>query len=245
MSIFGAGHEVVTSTTRPATPTIGQIIFETDTLSYRWYNGTAWEGVTPIGTIQPFAGTTAPSGWRFCDGGAGTGAGTGTLNGSAGQPFSDLWLAIGNAFNVAGVRAAFYLPDMRGRIPSGKSTNLTYNAVGNSDITAEPSRAPIHSHGISHTHTMASHTHDDGSYFAKRVMGGGVEYLQTGGSASWTSNTRLATGGPVGDTNNFSGGTKVGGTSGGPSTNTTDSMSIASSVPAGPSYLVTNYIIKI
>jgi hypothetical protein len=53
MTIFGSGHQVVTSTTRPASPLVGQVIFETDTLSYRWYNGTAWEGVTPVGTIQP------------------------------------------------------------------------------------------------------------------------------------------------------------------------------------------------
>jgi hypothetical protein len=37
MSIFGAGHEVVTSTTRPASPTIGQIIYQTDTDEFLKY----------------------------------------------------------------------------------------------------------------------------------------------------------------------------------------------------------------
>ena len=37
MSIFGAGHEVVTSTTRPASPTVGQIIYQTDTDEYLKY----------------------------------------------------------------------------------------------------------------------------------------------------------------------------------------------------------------
>ena len=42
MSIFGAGHEVVTSLTRPATPLVGQTIYQTDTdefLKYVSYGG--------------------------------------------------------------------------------------------------------------------------------------------------------------------------------------------------------------
>ena len=37
MSIFGAGHEVVTSTTRPASPSVGQLIYQTDTDEYLKY----------------------------------------------------------------------------------------------------------------------------------------------------------------------------------------------------------------
>jgi hypothetical protein len=39
------GAAVVTSATRPASPWTGQIIYETDTLSARIWNGTAWVGV--------------------------------------------------------------------------------------------------------------------------------------------------------------------------------------------------------
>jgi hypothetical protein len=39
------GAAVVTSTTRPGTPWSGQIIYETDTLSAKIWNGTAWVGV--------------------------------------------------------------------------------------------------------------------------------------------------------------------------------------------------------
>ena len=42
MSIFGSGHEVVTSLTRPATPLVGQMIYQTDTdefLKYVSYGG--------------------------------------------------------------------------------------------------------------------------------------------------------------------------------------------------------------
>ncbi len=259
MSIFGSGHEVVTSTTRPASPTIGQIIFETDTLSYRWYNGTSWEGVTPIATIQPFAGTTAPSGWKFCDGGAGTGAGTGTLNGSAGQPFSDLWLAIGNTYNVAGVRAAFYLPDMRGRAPVGKGANAAVSTLNNSDLLADASRNPNHSHTIAHTHpmphthNMGSHTHGEGSQYARIVFGGNIYYANVGGGGSWGTTVYGGVQTISGNAGTLSGGLTVGGSTGGPSTNTTDGVNTANtsgsdtanSGSAVQPFLVTNYIIKI
>ena len=42
MSIFGSGHEVVTSTTRPSVPIAGQLIYETDTKNTMIYNGASW-----------------------------------------------------------------------------------------------------------------------------------------------------------------------------------------------------------
>ena len=39
-----AGATIATSTTRPGTPWLGQIIYETDTLSAKIWNGTAWVG---------------------------------------------------------------------------------------------------------------------------------------------------------------------------------------------------------
>ena len=43
------GAAVVTSSTRPSSPWDGQIIYETDTLSARIWNGTAWVGVGSTG----------------------------------------------------------------------------------------------------------------------------------------------------------------------------------------------------
>ena len=37
MPVFGSGHEVVTSTTRPASPSVGQLIYQTDTDEYLKY----------------------------------------------------------------------------------------------------------------------------------------------------------------------------------------------------------------
>lgn len=43
MPLFGSGHEVVTSTTRPSTPTEGQLIYETDTDRVKLWTGSDWK----------------------------------------------------------------------------------------------------------------------------------------------------------------------------------------------------------
>jgi microcystin-dependent protein len=155
MSIFGSGHQVVTSTTRPASPTIGQIIFETDTLSYRWYNGTAWEGVTPVGTIQPFAGATAPSGWLFCFGQ--------TLNATTTPIYTDLYNVLGVTYGGSSI-SAFSVPDLRGRVVAGKDnmggSTASRLTAGGSGITG----TTLGANGGAETHTlitaqMPSHSH--------------------------------------------------------------------------------------
>ena len=66
----------------------------------------------PIGAIVPYAGSTAPSGYLFCDGSEIERA-----------KFSDLFDIIGNGYNgtaaLVGVNT-FRVPDLRGRFPLGK-----------------------------------------------------------------------------------------------------------------------------
>lgn len=45
MPLFGSGHEVVTSTTRPSTPIEGQMIYETDTKKFVTWNASTWAEV--------------------------------------------------------------------------------------------------------------------------------------------------------------------------------------------------------
>jgi hypothetical protein len=42
MTLFGSGHEIVTSTTRPSTPVAGQLIYETNTNLLMMWNGSNW-----------------------------------------------------------------------------------------------------------------------------------------------------------------------------------------------------------
>jgi microcystin-dependent protein len=126
MTIFGSGHEVVTSLTRPATPLVGQMIFETDTGSYRFWTGAKWAGVIPVGTIQAFAGAANPPGWEFCDGAA--------LNSVANIEYADLFTAIGVTYGGSGA-SSFNVPNLSGRVPVGAGTGAQQGASGSGVIT--------------------------------------------------------------------------------------------------------------
>ena len=58
-----AGASIVTSGTRPASPWAGQVIYETDTLSAKIWNGTAWVDVGGPGSLGDIDGVsiTSPS----------------------------------------------------------------------------------------------------------------------------------------------------------------------------------------
>ena len=56
MPLFGSGHEIVTSTTRPSVPITGQMIYETDTKLVATYNGTNWYYYRPGEVIERLSG---------------------------------------------------------------------------------------------------------------------------------------------------------------------------------------------
>jgi len=157
MTIFGSGHQVVTSTTRPASPIVGQIIYETNTGSYRFWTGAKWEGVTPVGTIQAFAGAANPPGWLLCNGA--------TVNSVANVEYADLFTAIGVTYGGSGA-SSFNLPNLSGRIPVGAGTGAQQGAAGSGVITggtALTARSIGQFFGDErtelHTHTQNSHNH--------------------------------------------------------------------------------------
>jgi len=55
MTIFGAGHQVVTGITLPAAPIDGQIVYETDTKKIMNWNGSSWVEVMKSG-LTPASG---------------------------------------------------------------------------------------------------------------------------------------------------------------------------------------------
>jgi len=221
MSIFGAGHEVVTSSTRPASPTAGQIIFETDTASVRWYTGSAWVGMIPVGTIQPFAGATAPVGWLLCYGQS--------LNATSTPIYNDLWSVIGTTYGGTAI-TAFSVPDLRGRAPYGKDnmggTAASRITSGISGITGTTLGGVGGSEALhAHTHTQNAHGH------------------------GWTGvNPAAGTGGSAGNypfsiyndtATNWTGSTgNIGGTT---ATNQTTGTGSSQNMPPT---IITNYIIK-
>lgn len=154
--------------------------------------------LVPVGSINAYAGVTAPLGWLLCDGTSTTGYTT-----------------------LAGIIGAT-TPDMRGRFPIGDNSTLTLLGTGGSTTIAE-GNLPSHTHTVSgtsdgmnqnstpshtvtdpghnhtqspHNHTQnehdhttnsvvtfttAAHLHDNADYFAAAVNGGSVT---SGGGSS-------------------------------------------------------------
>ena len=100
--------------------------------------------VMPVGSINAFAGTTAPAGWLLCDGV--------TYNDSQ---YPELAAVIGNAYGSSG--STFRVPDLRGRGPMGyKSGDSNFGTQGQT--------------GGAKTHTlteneMPKHEHSYGDYY--------------------------------------------------------------------------------
>jgi microcystin-dependent protein len=117
-------------------------------------NRSSYDGLTPPGVLCAYAGSTAPSGWLLCDG---------QLLDTALYP--ELFSSIGYSYGGSG--SNFRIPDMRQRFVLGKGDSgegSTLNAKGGPAVTGS-SLSIGHIHGISHTHnitssgTVPSHTH--------------------------------------------------------------------------------------
>ena len=211
------GHVVVSSFASLPSAAEGTMAYVADTNKIFMFNGSAWCEIfdldnvasvsslntlrtVPVGVINQYVGSSAPDGWLFCDGGAGTGAGTGTLNASAGQPYADLWNVLNTAgFSGIGSQSAMTLPDLRGRVPVGKGTNGDVDVLGDNEgiLSANVgNRSPKHNHSntlsaaTSITNTLSvrgagghSHTIDAIREVIGRASGGSTfGKLDNGGS---------------------------------------------------------------
>lgn len=80
--------------------------------------------IIPTGSVMPFAGSSAPSGWVLCDGSA-----------VSRTTYEDLYTLIGTTYGSGDGSTTFNLPDLRGRIPGGMDN---MGGVGANVITATP-----------------------------------------------------------------------------------------------------------
>lgn len=108
----------------------------------------------PTGTVVPFAGTSAPTGWLFCFGQA-----------VSRTTYADLFSALGTTYGAGDGSTTFALPDLRGRVPGGKDD---MGGVAASRLTTGASGvdgASLGASGGAETHTlstsqMPAHAHD-------------------------------------------------------------------------------------
>lgn len=108
------------------------------------------------GIIYPYAGSadTVPDGFLLCDG-----------REVERVKYLNLYNVIKDTYGDTGSLLTFKLPDLRGRVPLGASSDYTLASKGGQkDVTLTADQIPSHVHGLNnHTHTM-SHTHTLGSH---------------------------------------------------------------------------------
>ncbi len=117
-------------------PELGDISDETDLLT---------TGAIPVGTMLPYAGQSAPTGWTLC-------------NGVEVTRSSPLGVWLGGRFGNGNGSTTYNTPDMRDRYPIGKAESGTAATLG------EAGGAYNHSHAVG-SYSAASHTHGAGSYY--------------------------------------------------------------------------------
>lgn len=152
--------EILTSTGRPTDPYIGQEIYETDTASHRFYDGVIWNSAPPVGTLLPYLGATAPSGYLLANGAAVLRTGV----------TADLFAVVGTTYGVGDGVTTFNLPNMNGRVPVGRdAAQAEFDVLGEvggvKSVTL--TQVPVHTHGVtdpSHNHGQNSHNHTQNSH---------------------------------------------------------------------------------
>jgi microcystin-dependent protein len=145
---------VCTSTTRPTAPYVGQLIFETDTFVLKYWTGSAWQGAVsaPAGTMDLYAGSTAPTGWLLAYGQA-----------VSRSTYADLFAVLSTTYGAGDGSTTFALPDMRGRVPAGLD-NMGGSAASRLTSTVLTASNTLGATGGTQTHTlteaqMPSHSH--------------------------------------------------------------------------------------
>jgi microcystin-dependent protein len=138
-----------------ANTAIGSGVLQQNVPTILAYTGTYFEVLLqsvaiPVGTIYTYAGSTAPTGYSFCDGSSQSTTGS----------FAALFGVIGYTYGGSG--ASFNLPDLRRRVPIGKGASDT---LGTNDSVAYASRSanlsrtiPAHYHGLGTGATLATTT---------------------------------------------------------------------------------------
>jgi microcystin-dependent protein len=138
----------------------------------------------PAGSLMPYAGSTAPSGWLLSYGQA-----------VSRTTYSALFTAIGTTYGTGDGSTTFNVPDLRGRLVAGQDDMGGVSANRLTGLSGGVDGDTLGASGGAETHTLttaelAAHTHGDGSYAVAGGSGGGsTGFLKTGGVAGSTAVT--------------------------------------------------------
>jgi microcystin-dependent protein len=142
----------------------------------------------PSGSIQMFAGASAPATWLFCNGSA-----------VSRTTYSRLFTVIGTTYGSGDGSTTFNLPNMGGRSPIGATngsapagiTARTLAATGGDETkTISSANLPTHTHSIDHDHGAAT----SGTESADHAHGGTTNTTNLSHAHNYLAGNQAATG---------------------------------------------------
>lgn len=117
----------------------------------------------PTGSVQAFAGSTAPTGWLLCNGAA-----------VSRTTYASLYTVIGTTYGAGDGSTTFNVPNLQDRVPVGSGSTYARGATGGAaTVTLTTAQIPSHSHTLAsgtvsthsgHTHTVSGTAASDGSH---------------------------------------------------------------------------------
>lgn len=108
-------------------------------------------GPCPVGSILPYGGSSAPTGWMLCDGSA-----------ISRSTYADLFAVLSTTYGVGNGTTTFNIPDTRQRFLLGKAASGTGSTLGSTGGS------------IDHTHTVPAHYHGMGTGADLNITSGGA-----------------------------------------------------------------------
>lgn len=107
---------------------------------------------TPSGTVNLYAGATAPTGWLLCDGSA-----------VSRTTYSELFTAIGTQYGAGDGTTTFNVPNLSGKVPVGlDSSDTDFDALGETGgtktHTLTSAEVPSHNHNAATNAQSSSNT---------------------------------------------------------------------------------------
>jgi microcystin-dependent protein len=137
--------------------------------------------IAPVGSMWMYGGSSAPSGWLFCDASA-----------VSRTTYSALYTIIGTTFGSGDGSTTFNLPDLKGRTPIGAGTGSGLTARARGDKVGEENHALSTAELASHGHSVSATS--DNQTPTVSITDPGHTHAVAGPDQANSGSTRLAAG---------------------------------------------------